>query len=167
MRYLMLTILMGLSFTLMGANKIAVVDIQRVIIEVNQGKKAMKLLKAEKQKKEAKINAKKDKFLKEQKELENMMRNPAADKIKAKEKYESLARSYQALQQEAQKMREELLSKEQSEAKKIVKRAQDIIIKIVKKENFDVVLNKAAILYIPESNDITNQIIREYDKAYK
>jgi len=168
MRYLIMSLLMVLTtVTVMGANKIAVVDMQRVIVEVKQGKKAMALLKAEKAKKEKAINAKKDTFLQQQKELENMMKNPAADKAKAKAKYESLARTYQMLQREAQKMQQELLAKEQQEARKIMNKVQAILKKVVKKEGFDIVLNKAAILYVPASDDITNQVIREYDKVNK
>lgn len=151
----------------MGANKFAIVDMQRVILEVNQGKKAMSNLKAEKAKKEKTINAKKQDFMKQQKELEEMMKNPAADKAKAEAKYKELAQVYQMLQTEAQKMQQELMKKEQAAAKKILEKAQVVLAKIVKKEKFTMVFNKAALLYAPPAFDITNQLIRQYDKSYK
>lgn len=151
----------------MGANKFAVIDMQRVILEVNQGKKAMATLQAEKSKKETAINAKKENFMKQQKELEEMMKNPAADKAKAEEKYKELAQTYQMLQMEAQKMQQELMKKEQTAAKKILEKAQVVLSNIVKKENYTMVFNKAALLYAPPAIDITNQLIREYDKSYK
>ena len=161
----MLSVLISVS--VMGANKFAVVDMQRIILEVNQGKKAMETLKAEKEKKEKIINAKKQDFMKEQKELEQMMKNPAADKAKAEAKYKKLAQTYQMLQMEAQKMQQELMKKEQAAAKKILEKAQTVLAKIVKKENYTMVFNKAALLYAPPSVDISSQLIREYNKSYK
>jgi len=167
MKYLLIMMSVLISISVMGANKFAVVDMQRIIIEVNQGKKAMSTLKAEKSKKEKIINAKKQNFMKQQKELEEMMKNPAADRTKAEAKYKELAQTYQMLQMEAQKMQQELMKKEQAAAKKILEKAQTVLAKIVKKDNYTMVFNKAALLYAPPSVDITNQLIREYDKSYK
>jgi len=167
MKYLLILLSVMVTISVMGANKFAVIDMQRVILEVNQGKKAMSVLKAEKNKKEKEINAKKEGFMKQQKELEEMMKNPAADRAKAEAKYKTLAQTYQMLQMEAQKMQQELMKKEQIAAKKILEKAQIVLAKIVKKEKFTMVFNKAALLYAPPASDITNQLIREYDKSYK
>ncbi len=167
MKYLLMALSILITVSVMGANKFAVVDMQRVILEVSQGKKAMSILKAEKAKKEKTINTKKQNFMKQQKELEEMMKNPAADKAKAEAKYKQLAQTYQMLQMEAQKMQQELMKKEQAAAKKILEKAQVVLAKIVKKEKFTMVFNKAALLYAPPASDITNQLIRQYDKSYK
>jgi outer membrane protein len=167
MKYLVGILSLLISFSILAGEKYAVVDMQRVILEVKQGKKAMATLKAEKAKKEKEIKAKQQEFLKQQKELEEMMKNPAADKAKAEAKYKALAQTYQMLQMQAQKMQQELMQKEQAAAKKILEKAQVILAKIVKKEKFTMVFNKAAVLYAPPATDITNQFIREYDKTYK
>ncbi len=167
MKYLLMALSVLVTVSVMGANKFAVVDMQRVILEVNQGKKAMSSLKAEKAKKEKEMNAKKQDFMKQQKELEEMMKNPAADRAKAEAKYKALAQTYQMLQMQAQKIQQELMKKEQAAAKKILEKAQVVLAKIVKKEKFTMVFNKAALLYAPPASDITNQLIREYDKSYK
>jgi len=95
------------------------------------------------------------------------MKNPAADRAKAEAKYKELAQTYQMLQMEAQKMQQELMRKEQAAAKKILEKARVVLAKIVKKEKFTMVFNKAALLYAPPATDITNQLIREYDKSYE
>ena len=151
----------------MASAKIAVVDVQRVIVEVKQGKKAMNKLKAEATKKEKSLKAKSAALVQEQKDIENMAKNPAADREKARAKYQEFMKAYQAFQVETQKMRQELAEKEQKEAKKIYEKIQVVISKIVKKEGFDVVLNSNAVVYVPSSSDITNQVIREYDKVNK
>jgi len=167
MKYLLIMMSVLISISAMGANKFAIVDIQKVVFEVKQGKKAMAALKAEGQKKEKIMKAKEQNFMKQRKELEEMMKNPAVDRAKAEAKGKQLAQTYQMLQAEAQKLQKEFMKKQQIAGRKILEKAQIVLAKIVKKDNYTMVFNKAALMYAPPSIDITNQLIREYDKAYK
>lgn len=149
------------------AQKVAVVDMQRVITEVNEGKTIMDQLKKEASDAEKKMKKQQDELLKLQKEIQEMMANPAANKntlmAKQKEGQEKLL----VFQQQAQEFQRNLSSKERSAAGKIVEKAQMVLSDLVKKEKYDMVLNKAAVLYIADSKDITTKVIHEYNKVYK
>ncbi|MBN2694703.1 OmpH family outer membrane protein [bacterium] len=153
--------------TSLFASKIAIVDMQRVLTEVKQGKAAMEILKTEAQKKEKEMKSKQDVLISLQKEIETLMSNPAADKEKILQKQKEGQAKLMTYQKEAKKIQDDLSEREQKAAADILRKSQPIILSISKKESFDVILNKAAIIYAPESLDITNEVIRKYDEANK
>jgi len=60
----------------------------------------------------------------------------------------------------------ELQKKDQEWTEKILKEVEKVIYKIGKTEGYDLILEKSAVLYAPEAYDITDKVIREYDKTY-
>ncbi len=161
-----LLLTMFIFATSIFASKIAVVDMQRVLTEVKEGKTAMGSLQKEAKEKEKDMKKQQAHLLSLQKEIETLMDNPAADKNKILQKQKEGQGKLMTYQQNAKKIQDDLAEKEQKAAAEILKKSQPIILEISKKESFDVILNKAAIIYAPQSLDITNEVIRKYDELY-
>ena len=166
-KLLLVLLVLFISISVFAESKIGIVDMQRVIMEVNQGKAAMEKLKTEAEKQQKVMKEKEKDLMALEKELKDLLNNPAADKAKILEKQKNGQEKLMLYQQEAQKIQSDLSKKEQKAAGEILEKAQKIILDVTKKEGFEIILNKAAVLYAPNSIDITNQVIREYDKVNK
>jgi hypothetical protein len=63
-------------------------------------------------------------------------------------------------------MQEELTSKEQEAMSGISKRLLQVVAEVSDKENFNFVLDKAALLYAPAASDVTNEVVRRYNERF-
>lgn len=153
------------SFNLFGQT--VIVDMQKVITEVNQGKAVMNKLKKEAATKEAQMKAQQGELMKLQKEIQALMSNPAANKNTLLAKQKEGQQKLMKFQQEAQKFQRSLAAKERQAAGKIIEKTQMVIQDLVKKNKYTLVLNKAAVIYISDAKNITKNVIHEYNKVYK
>ena len=143
--------------------KIGVVDFQKIFVDSNAGKKADVTFKK-------KGNELKDKLIKKAKEIEE---------LKSKYERESLVMSKEQRDERARAIRIEindykLMEKKSKDALKEINgklaiTIRDHVLKIIerigKSEGFLVIIDKPAILYNPGSIDITDRVIKEYNKA--
>ena len=149
------------------AFKLAVIDLQRVLLESESGKAAKQALELSTESKKAEL----DKRSKEFKDLKDkyeasaavMTEKARADKERVlQEKQLELQNLYMQFQQEIQKQDGDM-------TQAILKNIEPIIDEIAKKDLYDLVLekNEAGILYVPVKVDITDQIIRLYNQRKK
>jgi outer membrane protein len=142
--------------------KIGVVDFQRVLRESKGGKTA----KTEIEKKGKSIEAsllKKGKALEAEKkklEAEAMVMNEASRENKARE-FKIKVMDFQALQK---KSAEDFKQYEGDVIRRVQKEVFGLVEAIGKKGKYTLIIEKSAALYSPDGIDITDQLIKMYDK---
>ncbi len=151
----------------LGDTKIATVDMQKAIQTVDTGKKAksdlekaLTLKKKEIQDEEAKINKMGEEFKKQ-----SLVMNDEARSKRQVEIQEKIAK----LQQLQMKSQTELQQKEQELTLPILSRLRQIIKELATQKGYTVVLekNENMVLFSLEKDDLTEDVIRVYNKAPK
>jgi outer membrane protein len=146
------------------AEKIAYVDVQKVIGEVEEGKAAKARLTSER-------DAKKGDLDKRQKELEQLKsdydRQAAVLTDDAKQaKQQEMQKKYLELQQVARQMQEDLAQKEDEAMRSISEKLLAVVQEVSEKDGFAFVIKKEALLNAPSSADITNEVVRRYNDRF-
>ncbi len=143
--------------------KLAYVDMQRALLEVDDGKAAKSRLEKLKKERQSKLDA-------SQEELRAMQKNFEAQKAFMKpevlqQKQQEFAQKLQGLQMTYATLQKELVAEEAKETQKIFKRMAKILADVGQKESFTMVLEKteSSILWAPKHLDITNELIRRYN----
>ena len=144
--------------------KIGYVDVQRAVDEVEEGKAAKGFLRSQVEEKRKALDVKKANLQKMQGDYEKQaaVLSEAAKRTKQEELQKALVEA----QQSAQEAEQELQGKQQEAMGKISKRMLEIISQVSQTEKLDFVLDKSALLYAPNSADITNEVVRAYNKTY-
>jgi outer membrane protein len=147
--------------------KIALVDLQRVLMETSQGKTA----KADLEKAVAKSTAKLERKASDlQKQYEDL--KAKASLLSEAELYtrqQDLMTAEQELQQLYMEAQEDLAKKEGLLMEKIYKNASTVVTQMAKDEGLQIVLvrSELTVLYANPQLDITNKVIVAYDKKFK
>ena len=142
--------------------KIGVVDMQRAVSETKEGKKAEKNLMGMKKKLENELNRKLKAFYGEEEKLRK-----AWSVLKESEKQkraQDSRKKFEALQKRYLDAERELMAKKTKIMMKITKRLNAVIMRIAKRERYDYIFNNAGVLWAPRHVDLTNEVIRQYDK---
>ena len=144
-------------------SKIAYVDLQRALLEVEDGKKAKAKLKKDFDKKQAELDRKQANVKKMKDDLEAgaMMMTEEAKRAKAME----LQKQMYELQQLYLQLQGDLSQKEAEATRKIFDRMGAIIEKIGKEKGYDLILEKteSSVLYAKSGMDITSELIKRYN----
>lgn len=145
--------------------KIAYVDLQRALLEVEDGKKAKARLKSEFDKKQKQLDSKQEavKKMKEDLEQQAMMLSEEAKRAKAME----LQKQMYELQQLYLELQGDLSKKEAEATKQIFDRMGSIIEKLGKEKGYDMILEKteSSVLYARDGLEITNEVIKRYNAS--
>ena len=167
MRRFALALALPLSFLASRAaraEKIGYVDVQRVILEVEEGKAAKARLKTEVDSKRAELQ-KKEKELAEMKADYDRQAGVLTDEAK-KAKEQEMQKTYMAAQQLARQMQEDLAGKEEEAMRSISEKLMVVIQEVSEREGFTFVIKKDALMHGPASADITNDIVRRYNDRF-
>ena len=165
-----LTLALILPLTLLAAkaahaeHKIGYVDVQRAVQEVEEGKQARARLKGEVEERRRQLDGKKAELTKLQGDYEKQAAVLSEDAKRKKQ--EELQKKLVEAQQSAQEMQEELSGKEQEAMSSISKRMLQIVAEVSDKDGLAFVLDKSALLYAPNSADVTNEVIRAYNDKF-
>jgi outer membrane protein len=146
---------------------IAFVDLQKIIMESDQGKQIQKIFTDEQERMKKNVDTKQDELqkLKDAIEKQGATITPEARAEKEKQ-YQSKLKDYQRLVGDYQA---ELQQKNDEYMQKILKEVVDITKAIGEKEKYTVILEKqqAGIIYSTPAVDITDKIIATFNEAAK
>jgi outer membrane protein len=147
-----------------AADKIAYVDVQRVISEVEEGKAAKNRLRTELDSKRAELD-------KKQKELEQLKadydRQAGVLTEEAKQqKQKELQQKFMEAQQQANQMQRELADKEDETLRGISEKLIAVVNEVSEREGFTYVIKKEALLAAPQAADLTNEVVRRYNARF-
>jgi outer membrane protein len=147
-----------------AADKIAYVDLQRALNEVEEGAAAKKALKAEFDGKQKTLDDKQNELKKMKDELDarGTMMKPEVKQ----EKVAELQKRLLEVQQMYFAMQQELTKRESEVTGEIFKKMGVILQTMGQEQEFDMIVEKTAIIYAKPSLDVTNELIRRYNDAY-
>ncbi|MCB9566174.1 MAG: OmpH family outer membrane protein [Myxococcales bacterium] len=141
---------------------IAMVDMQRVLMETKQGKAAREKLESSSKAKQKKLDKKRSKLEADQAKLKNL----AGDQLMAAQ--EQLQKDFMEMQNIYMTMQQELAEQEGQILEDMYKKCQGLIDKMASEMEVDLVLVRDAttVLYTDDALDITNDLIKRYDEKY-
>ncbi len=146
--------------------KIAIVDVQRCLMETKEGRTAKKDLEKTFARGQAKLESK-------AKKLESSFRDLQAKASMLSEaelikRQKELMRSQAELEQLSMQLQEEVVNKEALLTEKIYNKVSAIVKQVALEENVQVVLvrSELTVLYATPKLDLTNRIIVRYDKQH-
>ena len=143
--------------------KIGVVNMEEAVNNTKAGKRAQAELKRKAEKYEKELKDMQAKIKKLAKEMENagMLLKPEAKVTKQRE-YERMVRQLQERDREA---RQDINLAQREAFKPILQKMRAILDEIGKKGGYALITETRAVLYAPNSANITKQVIAAYDKA--
>lgn len=143
--------------------KLGFVDLQRALMETEEGRKARANLKKVFDQKQKELDEQQTSLKKAIEDLEKRRTLLGAEVVKQKET--ELQGQMQKVQQTYMRHQQDLSSKEQEATGKIFERMQRIIAKISITENFSMVFDRtqAGLVFAKPHLDLTNEVIRRYN----
>ena len=147
--------------------KIALVDLQRVLMETSQGKTAKADLEKAVAKSSAKLERKAADLQKSYEDLQAKASLLSEEQLYKRQ--QDLMMAEQELQKLYQESQEDLAKKEGLLMEKIYKNASTVVTQMAKDENIQIVMvrSELTVLYANPQLDITNKVIVAYDKQFK
>jgi outer membrane protein len=158
---------LGLSLAAMPAaaeTRIGVIDRQRVLEEIDEGKAATALLKKDFEDKQKQLDARKGELDRLQGEFEKQSVVMSEDA--KREKGGELNRRGMELAQVYQQMQQELSKREAELFRPISEKVGGIIREIAEAEGIQLVMERGQLVYAAPALDLTNELIRKYNKRY-
>jgi outer membrane protein len=142
--------------------KVAIINVQRAIIETAEIKKAQAEL-------EAKFRPRTGEIEKVQKELQDIQARLQSGKVTPQEESDLQMRG-QRRQREYQRLTEDLQGDVDRERSDILQsagqRMNEVVRKIAEAQNADVVIDVSNTVYFKPALDITNEVIKAYDASH-
>ncbi|MFL5271913.1 MAG: OmpH family outer membrane protein [Anaeromyxobacteraceae bacterium] len=145
--------------------KLAFVDLQRALNEVDEGKTAKAALKREFDQKQKTLDEKKGEFDKLRGEFEKQAVVMSDDA--RKERQGELERKQMELQGLFVQMQKELSERERETTRGIFDKMHAIVSEIAEQEGVALVLTAEALVFATPSLDFTNELVRKYNARHK
>jgi outer membrane protein len=147
------------------ALKIGYVDLQRALMETEDGRKARADLKKVFDQKQKELDEQQTNLKSAMEDLEKKRTLLPADKVRATEA--EIQGKLQKVQQTYMRHQQDLSGKEQEATGKIFERMQRIIGKIASTENLTMVFDRtqAGLIFAKPHLDLTNEVIRRYNSG--
>jgi outer membrane protein len=145
--------------------KIGVVDFQKVLATSNAGKAAKEQITKEGKKMEDDLKGRVDEIEELRKKFEK--ESPVMSKEARDEKQRDIRIKAGDIQSLQKKYADEFKTFEGKLIKQIQKEVFEIVENIGKKDGYTMIIEKGAVLYVPESADITDKLIQEYNAKSK
>ena len=147
--------------------KIGLVDLQRALNEVDEGKAAKARLKSEFDQKQKVLDEKQNEFQKLRADFEKQ--SGVLAEAARREREEDLNRRMMDLQSTFAQLQRELSERERDVTRGIFDKMSSIVRELAEKEGFTIVLerNDAGVVFAPPSIDLTNELVRAYNVRHK
>jgi outer membrane protein len=147
------------------ALKVGYVDLQRALMETEDGRKARADLKKVFDQKQKELDEQQNQLKSAMEDLEKKRTLLPADKVRATEA--EIQGKLQKVQQTYLRHQQDLSGKEQEATGKIFERMQRIIAKIASTENLTMVFDRtqAGLIFAKPHLDLTNEVIRRYNSG--
>ncbi len=164
--FIILSLVISGSYAI-AAEKIGFVDVRGVMLRSEAGKNATKEFKKAFEKNKTKIQKEEAKLKKLKAELEKQRLILKPEAVKGKEiSYQTEFRDYQRLVKDSN---EELRLRDQALSGELIPEILKVVDTIGKKERYTIILdvNTQGVAYLSKENDITEKVIKEFNKTYK
>src|SRR5690606_11405205 len=166
MKFILSLMLLSFSFSSMASVVVGLVDIQKIITTIKEGKNVQKTLEKSFNAKKALLKKDEDKIKKAQEDYkkQSMVLAEAARANKEREMQEMMM----ALQNKTMEYQREIQKMEQDLKKPILDKLRPIIDDVSKESKVTMTfeLSAAPIVYAESKKDITEEVIKAYDKKH-
>lgn len=148
--------------------KFAYVDMQRALMEIEEGKAAKNKLKNQFDAKQKELDGKQEELKRENANLEAMAREGVLKDDKLREKRADLERKLMEVTKYWQESQKALSEEERRLTQEIFSKMAVIIRGIAEADGFTFVFdkNESGLLFAPDSLDITNELVRKYNAKF-
>lgn len=166
----LLTLAVALALTVSGVAradlKVGYVDLQRALVEVNEGREAKKRLQGVLDGKQKELDREQE-ALKKEKEVLDKQASMMSEETRI-QKQTDLQKKLFDLAQKWEKGKAEMATKERTELQGIFQKMDPIIATIAQREGLTMVFEKtdSGLVYAPPSLDLTNELVRTYNEKY-
>lgn len=158
-----------------GEFRLGVVDFQKALNSVEEGKSAKEKLKKEFEEKQKEIEGRKTKLDKLQGEIQELQKQAQSGIVKPEvmEKGRKLEGDFQKQFEEytkvVQQHQRDITDKEQKATSDILAKLRDLVVELGRTGGFTMVLeaNESGLLYASAPTDLTEQLIQKYNGAHK
>ncbi len=163
-------IVIGLILTFISAQalaaKIGIIDMQKVINSIKEGKSVIGTLEKSFNEKKAKLKKEEDKIIKAKEEFQKQSM-VLSDQAKVKKEQE-LQQMIVGIQQKTVEYQKEIQGLEQSLKKPLLDKLKPIVDEVSKKEGVDLTFEiSSPVIYAKDKVDLTDAIIKAYDAKHK
>lgn len=143
--------------------KVGIVNLQKCLNLVEEGKKTMATLKAEADSKKNQLEALKAEIKRMKDEIDKQKMVLSQEALGAKTN--EIQTKFLDLQQKAMQFDQELKAKEAQSVQKIIVSLKTVVADIAKKDHFDIVYENSAdtILYTSQAVDLTDAVIKAFN----
>ena len=147
--------------------KAAYVDLQRALLEVDEGRSAKARLQKMLEDKQKDLD-KEQEALRKEKDLLDKQASAMSEETRIQKQTE-LQQKLFALAQKWEKGQKEMANKERTELQSIFSKMDPIIAEIAQRENITMVFEKtdSGLVYAPSALDLTNELVRMYNSRSK
>ena len=155
------------SFSAFSKTLVGKVDIQKVLVSIEEGKKVRNQLKGEFDKKQKLLKKEEDKIRKMKEDLD---KQAAVLNAKAKAKKErALQEAIMQAQQKSMQYQQEIQGKEQELKKPLLDKIKTIVEAVSKKNEVDFTFESSTtpVVYAKDLKDLTDEVIKEYNSKHK
>lgn len=172
MKKLIAILALSLSFSAIAAPKnegvkIAVINIQKVITNIGEGKSVMKTLETSFKTKQKEIKAEEEAIKKLQKDYQKQS-SLLSDKAKAKKENE-IRGKIAKLQQKTMEYQNNIQKQEKQLKQPILEKLKPVIDEVSESKNVSMTfeVSSSPVVYAQSQIDITEDVIKAYDKKHK
>lgn len=147
--------------------KLGYVDLQRALLEVEEGRQAKARLQQILDSKQKELD-KEQEVLKKEKETLEKQSSAMSEEVRI-QKQTDLQKKLFDLAQRWEKGKQEMANKERTELQGIFQKMDPLISGIAQREGMSMVFEKSdsGLVYAPASMDLTNELVRQYNDKYK
>jgi len=147
-------------------SKIAVVDVQRCLLDTKEGKKAKSELETAFKKGQSKIDKKAGEVQKQMADLQAKASMLSDSELRKRQ--DEIMRKQQELEQLGYELQEHVAEKEALLTEKIYNNVSTIVKQIALEEGVQVVMvrSEMTVIYVDPKLDLTNRVIVRYDKEH-
>lgn len=167
MKQIIIVLSLLLSFSAFANVKVGIVNIQKIITSIKEGKSVMKSLEKSFKSKQAELKKEENKIKKLQKDYQKQSL-VLSDKAKAKKEGEIRGR-IQKLQQKTMAYQKDIQKQEGQLKKPILEKLKPVIDSVSKKEKVAMTfeITSSPLVYAENKVDITAKVIKAYDSKHK
>lgn len=145
-----------------GEVRVAVVDMQRAIIESNEGARANHTIKVLFDKRQVELDQKQEDLLKEKNALEQRCK-AKPDPARCQSSMEDLQRKLIELQNLMMQYQQEIQKKQGEATQPILNKMLTVVRRIAQRDGYDMVVDRAMALYQRPEMDVTDIAIKMYN----
>ena len=145
--------------------KIAVVDLQRALMETEDGRRAKRRLERLFKRRQKSLDAAQNKMKQMKEDIERQQKAGVITDEALQRRLEEYQKAYMELQSQYVEYQRELAAKEAELTSGILEKMQQILRRIGQSEGYTLILeaNEGGVVWVPGNLDLTDQLIQRYN----